>query len=249
MPKISIKPEPIFHIFGFTVTNSYLTSLIVIALFILIAVLYQKEANKIKKNNLYYLINFLLKTVYDLFKSILGDKINVFFPLLGAFFFYILLQNWFGLFPGVGSLLIKIKEHGEEIMIPILRGNNADLNTTLTLGLVSIILIQYYSIKYLGFKEYIGKFINLKGPIDFFIGILEIISEFSRVLSFAFRLFGNIFAGEVLMTIIAFLIPILASFPFLIMEIFVGVVQALVFSLLTAVFLSIAIESHHNKSL
>jgi F-type H+-transporting ATPase subunit a len=246
MPKISIKPEPLFEIFGFIITNSYFTSWIVIILFIILAVHYRQQASKKDKSKLYYLVNFIVKSIYDLFKSILGeDKNAIFFPLLGAFFFYILLQNWFGLLPGVGSLLIKVKEHGEDVLIPLLRGDNADLNTTLALGLISVGLIQYFGIKYLGLKEYLRKYFNFKGPIDFFIGILDILSEISRVLSFAFRLFGNIFAGEVLLIIVAFLVPVLASFPFLVLEIFVGFVQALVFSMLTGVFISVAIEKHH----
>jgi len=246
MPKISIKPEPLLTIFGFTVTNSYLTSWIVILLFILAAVHYHNQIDKKNKSGFYYLVNFIVKSVYGLFQSILGEnKITVFFPLLGAFFFYILLQNWFGLLPGVGSLLIKIREHGEEVFIPLFRGDNADLNTTLALGLISVGLIQFYGIKYLGIGGYLKKYINLKGPIDFFIGVLEVLSEISRVLSFAFRLFGNIFAGEVLLMIVAFLVPILASFPFLVLEIFVGFVQALVFSMLTAVFIGVAVEKHH----
>ncbi|KKP61402.1 MAG: ATP synthase F0, A subunit, partial [Candidatus Roizmanbacteria bacterium GW2011_GWA2_34_18] len=88
-------------------------------------------------------------------------------------------------------------------------------------------------------------FFNFSDPISFFVGILDILSEFSKVLSFAFRLFGNIFAGEVLLTIVAFLVPVLASFPFIALEIFVGFVQALVFSMLTAVFLSNAVVEHH----
>jgi len=176
---------------------------------------------------------------------VLGDKTPVFFPLLFAFFFYILLQNWFGLLPGVGSLLIRVVEEHEKIFIPLLRGNNADLNTTLALAVISVLSIQYFSIKYLGIKKYLHKFFNFSDPISFFVGILDILSEFSKVLSFAFRLFGNIFAGEVLLTIVAFLVPVLASFPFIGLEIFVGFVQALVFSMLTAVFISGAIVEHH----
>ena len=97
----------------------------------------------------------------------------------------------------------------------------------------------------MGFKAYVAKFYRLKDPVSFFIGTLEIISEFSKVISFAFRLFGNVFAGKVLLTIIAFLIPVLASFPFLVLELFVGFIQALVFSMLTTVFISVAIAKHH----
>ncbi|KXK11271.1 MAG: ATP synthase subunit a [Microgenomates bacterium OLB23] len=135
------------------------------------------------------------------------------------------------------------KPHGK---IPLLRGATADLNTTIALALVAFFMIQYYGFSELGFVGYAKKFINISNPINFFIGILELVSEFSKILSFAFRLFGNIFAGEVLLGVIAFLVPILASFPFLIMEVFVGLVQALVFSMLTGVFISSAVASHDD---
>jgi len=128
--------------------------------------------------------------------------------------------------------------------IPLLRGNNADLNATLALAIISVTMIQVYGIQFLGFKAYISKFLNFKDPIYFVLGLLDIISEVSKVISFAFRLFGNIFAGEVLMTIVAFLVPVLASFPFLILEVFVGFVQALVFSMLSSVFFNLAVSQH-----
>lgn len=245
MPKISIKAEVVTHLFGLKITNSIIASAIVFLLTIFIAVYYKKQSGKQKKGNFYYLIKFFIKSIYDLFYSILGTRTDVFFPLLFSFFFYILLQNWFGLLPGVGSLLIKVVEEHGEVFIPLLRGNNADLNTTLALAVVSVFSIQYFSIKFLGIKKYLHKFFNFSDPIMFFVGILDILSEFSKILSFAFRLFGNIFAGEVLLTIVAFLVPVLASFPFIALEIFVGFIQALVFSMLTAVFINNAIAEHH----
>lgn len=237
MTEISIKAEELAEISGFKITNSFITSLLVLAIFFLIGFFYTKESKKKDKGWFYYLINFLVKSVYQLFESVLADKTDYFFPLLGSFFLFILFNNWFGLLPGVGSILYH--------HIPILRGANADLNTTLSLGFLAVFLIQYYGIKFLGFKNYISKFLNFSNPITFFTGILEIISEISKIISFSFRLFGNIFAGEVLLSIMAFLIPILASFPFLLLEVFVGFIQALVFSMLTAVFLNLAISKNH----
>ena len=245
MPHISIKAEIIFHLLGLGITNSMIASAFVFLLTVLIALYYKSQSNLKRKGNFYYLIKFFIKNIYDLFRSVLGEKIDVFFPLLFAFFFYILLQNWFEVMPFVGSLLIKVKEGREELLVPLLRANTADLNTTLALAIISVFMIQFFSIKYLGIKKYLHKFFNFSDPISFFVGILDILSEFSKVLSFAFRLFGNIFAGEVLLTIIAFLVPVLASFPFVALEIFVGFVQALVFSMLTAVFISGAIVEHH----
>ncbi|MFA6081669.1 MAG: FoF1 ATP synthase subunit a [Patescibacteria group bacterium] len=245
MPKISIKAEIITHLFGLAITNSMIASAIVFLLTVFVALYFKQQSAQKRKGNFYYLIKFFIKSIYDLFYSVLGAKTDVFFPLLFSFFFYILLENWFGLLPGVGSVLIKVVEGHEEVFVPLLRGNNADLNTTLALAIISVFSIQFFAIKYLGIKKYLHKFFNFSDPISFFVGILDILSEFSKVLSFAFRLFGNIFAGEVLLTIVAFLVPVLASFPFIALEIFVGFVQALVFSMLTAVFLSGAIAEHH----
>lgn len=245
MPHISIKAEILFTTFGFPFTNSYLASLIVIGSFALLAWYYHNELKKERKGDIFYVLQFILKTLYSFFGNMMGNKIDVFFTIIAAFFIYILIQNWFGLLPGVGSIVVHVKEAGKVVTAPLLRGNNADLNTTVALATISVFLIQFFGIKYLGFFGYMHKFINIKSPIDFFIGFLDIISEFSRVLSFAFRLFGNIFAGEVLLTIVAFLVPVLASFPFLMLELFVGAVQALVFSMLTAMFFNMAIQKQH----
>ena len=231
-PHISIKPETLFSVGDFPVTNTYITALIVIGLFILLALFYKNQVGKTKKSPFFYLIHFIFKSLYNFFQTVVGDKIEYLFPLFGSLFLYILLLNWFGLLPGVGSILIKD--------MPLLRGNTTDLNTTIALALVAFSSTQYYGIKLIGIKEYLKKFFNFSNPISLFTGLLELVSEFSRIISFAFRLFGNIFAGEVILVIIAFLVPVLASFPFLMLEIFVGFIQAFVFAMLTAVFINLA---------
>lgn len=233
MLHISIKAEEIFEFFHFPITNSLLSTLVLIGIFLMLSLFYTYTPIKNKFN---FFITYILNSLYSMFESVNYEKINDLFPLLSSLFFFIILSNWFGLFPGVGSIII---EHGHE-HTPILRAATADLNTTIVLAAIAVISIQYYGIKYLGLKEYSSKFLNLTNPILFALGILELFSEFSRVLSFAFRLFGNVFAGEVLIAVIAFLIPVLASFPFLMLEIFVGFIQALVFTMLTSVFLSMA---------
>ncbi len=264
MPKISIKAETLFHIGSFQVTNSLFLSFFILLLFIYIAYRYNKESTSGKYTGFYFFINLILRNLYDLFESIVHDKINVFFPILAAFFIWIIVQNWSGLLPGVGSVTVGVKEpvsnvqvveeqtsgtvsqaeEGKIEQVPLFRGNNADINATLALAIVAVVMVQVYGVQFLGFFRYMKKFIDISNPINFILGILEVMSEVSKILSFAFRLFGNIFAGEVLLTIVAFLVPVLASFPFLILEVFVGFVQALVFSMLTSVFFSLAV-SHH----
>jgi F-type H+-transporting ATPase subunit a len=179
----------------------------------------------------------IVGSLYEFFTSVAGKYIKEFFPLIATFFLFIVTANWFGLLPGVGTVVFT--ESGK--FLPILRGSNADLNMTLALAIISIVAIQYFGFKTLGF-HYSTRYVNLKGPIDFFLGILEIISQFANILSFAFRLFGNIFAGEVLLTVMAFLIPFIVPLPFMALELFVGFIQALVFAMLTAAFLNVAVS-------
>lgn len=233
---ISIKAEPVTYIFGFPITNSMILSFLVLIVFFLIGMYYSKQIVSKKKGKFFYIIHFMVNYLYTFFKGIMGKDIGRFLAVLLAMFFYVLLNNWSALLPGVGSILV-----GE---VPVLRGNSADLNATLGLAIIAFLLIQYYGIKYNGLS-YFRKFVDFRNPINFFTGILEIISEFSKIISFSFRLFGNIFAGEVLLVVIAFLIPVFATFPFLLLEVFVGLIQALVFSMLTAVFINVAIQKPH----
>ncbi len=242
MLHISIKAEPIFRVYGFPVTNTILLSAAVFVFFVALALFYSFQIRREEKNRLFYLIHFGLNFIYGLFRSVFEDKINYFFPLLGTFFFFILLNNWSGLIPGVGTLLVKTSESRHETLVPLLRGGTADLNTTLALALITVVFSQYIGIKTLGFFAYIKRFVNFKSPMAFFTGIIETVSEFSKIVSFSFRLFGNIFAGEVIIAIMAFLIPVLISFPFLLFEIFIGFIQAIVFSMLSAVFYNLAMQ-------
>lgn len=133
--------------------------------------------------------------------------------------------------------------HKKSQIIPFFRAPSSDLNFTLGLAIISVISVQISGILSIGFVKYIKKYINLRGPINFFVGILELVSEFAKLISFSLRLFGNIFAGEVLLMVIAFLIPLIAPIPFYFLEIFVGFVQALIFSMLTLVFLTMAVKT------
>lgn len=239
MPHISIQAEKIGSVLGLPITNSILTTWLVMLLLLVLGVGLTRKLALIPSNS-QSIIETVVGELYNLFKGITGEKINQFFPLLATLFIFIIAANWIGLFPGVGTIGIKEEVAHETKLIPLFRGATADLNTTLALAVIAVLAIQYFGIKNLGPKIYISKFINFKNPIYFFVGILELILEFAKIISFAFRLFGNIFAGEVLLTVIAFLIPVFAPLPFLALEVFVGFIQALIFSMLTAVFLNLA---------
>lgn len=242
-PHINIKAEEIFKVNGFSVTNSVFTASLIVVLFAFVALLYYRESQAKNKGLFFYGFNSILKYLYDVMHDILHTKVNFFFALLGGFFFFILLNNLSGLLPGVGSLLISVKEHGESHMLPLFRSGTADLNTTIALSLVSVIATQIFGFKFIGAKMHLGKYFYFKDPIMFFVGILELVLEAARIISFSFRLFGNIFAGEVLLTILPFLLPVFLSFltaPMYFMEIFVGFIQAFVFVILTTIFINMA---------
>lgn len=133
--------------------------------------------------------------------------------------------------------------HSAGKFVPFFRPGTADLNTTLALAIFTMLTVQVFGVSYLGLG-YFKKFFNFSNPIMTFVGLLEIVSEFAKVVSFAFRLFGNIFAGEVLLTVVGSLVPLVAPMPFYGLEIFVAFVQALVFSLLSLVFYNMATVSH-----
>lgn len=246
MIHISLKSDQIFSFLNFPFTNSIILSIIVLVFSFFIFLYYSKLIKRENKNTFYYFMNFILRAIYNLFKSIFNENVAAFFPLVGAFFFFILIHNEVGLFPGIGSILIKIGSHSDQHLVPLLRGGTTDLNTTFALAFITVIYAQYIGIKFLGLKEYISKFINFSNVTTFFVGIMETISEFSRIISYSFRLYGNIFAGEVVIAIMAFLFPLLLSFPFLLFEIFVGIIQALVFSMLSAVFYNLAMQKAHS---
>lgn len=192
-----------------------------------------------KKQNFFELV---IETIFNFFEEVWGDKEKVkkYFAFLATFFVFILVSNWFGLIPGVGTF--GFYEHEE--LVPFFRSLNSDLNATIAWAVISVVVTQLAGMAALGVFKHIGKFINFKSPIDFFVGILELVSEISKIISFSFRLFGNVFAGEVLLVVMMLLVPYILPLPFFMLEMFVGLIQALVFTTLTLVFLKIATEAH-----
>lgn len=235
---ISIAAEELFRIGPLVVTNALLTSWIVVAILCFLFIKLSKSLKAIPTVKQLF-IELPIDMIYSLCRSVAEGKASLFFPYIAVFFMFILLSNWSGLIPGVGTILVQNHE-----TVPLFRAPTADLNLTFALAIVSVVLIQYQGVKFLGMK-YFGKFFSLK-PASAFIGILELISEFSKILSFSFRLFGNIFAGEVLLLVIAFLVRWFAPIPFYGLELFVGFIQALVFSMLTLVFFNIATAQHEE---
>ena len=244
MTEISLAAEAIAHIGPIVITNSLLTSWLVVLLICAIAISVSKYIALVPQGRFATLVDSITEFLLTTIEGVTGDnkKAIQFLPFLGTFFIYIIINNWFGLLPGIGTITIFNGEHS----VPLFRGGNADINATLALAVISVLVTQYTGIKYLGFLGHFKKYFNFKDPITGSVGILEFFSEISKIISFSFRLFGNIFAGEVLLIVIAFLVPLLAPLPFFGLELFVGFIQAVVFMMLTLVFLTTATSSHEG---
>jgi len=256
--------EPIYNYYGFPITNSLLVSWAVVILIILLSLVLRISLKKIP-GKIQGTVEMIFEWFLETFDSVTGSrkKSLMFFPLVISFFVFILLNNWFGLLPGVGTIGQVVSEHGNLLLIPYLRGGTADLNTTLALALIAVIASHAFGIFKIGAWTHFNKFVNINAfieipkkimkdptvilvnPIKAFVGIVEIVGEIAKIASLSFRLFGNIFAGEVLLASMAAMVAWLVPIPFMFLELIVGVVQALIFALLTLAFLTINTMEEH----
>ena len=248
-PEISISAEPIFHIGSFAVTNAQILSVTAFLLFVIVALIIRRKISMIPRgiqNVMEWFMDFML----ELMESILGNRQRAeqYFPLIGTVFLFVMFGHWLSLLPGVGSIGITEIHNGESIFVPLFRSPGADLNFTIALAIISVFATNFLGMKVLGIKGHLGKFFTFKKPFPIFsfVGILELLSEFIKIVSFSFRMFGNLFAGEVLLIIISFLVGYVVPMPFLALEMFVGMIQAFIFSMLTLVFIGMAITSHEE---
>jgi len=260
---------------GFTITNTltamFLVDLVVIAL--VIAVQKAAKSGDLVPRGISGAFEALIEAIYNLSESTAGKWTADIFPYFATFFIIVLIANYMELLPGVDSIgwlakvapnahgyaargIFLVKEPGHYTVVPWVRVLSTDLNFTLALALISVTMTQVIGVKALGLP-YFGKFFNIKalftvkpfwmGLIDFFVSLLEIISELAKIISFSFRLFGNLFAGSVMLFVIGFLVPIWFQSAVLLLEAFVGVIQALVFGLLTLMFMSLATHPHGGE--
>lgn len=249
---ISVKADEIAQIGGVSVTNSHLLGALGVA--VLVWLLFRTRAvalGKKRPNFATRLVNWVFDGLYGTVKQVIQDDVWAarVAPLTITIFFFVIAQYWLGLLPFVGP--VTVGDHGT----PLFRGGIADLNMTFGLAIVTIVAAQVYAFKYLGFKGNMGRyFVNpLKDPIMSFVGILELVAEFSRLLGLSFRLFGNVLAGEVLLIMIAYLTQYVSPAmlqPFYLFELFIGGIQAYIFFMLSTVFISLGLASHgdHDES-
>lgn len=265
---ISLSAETLFTVFGLPVTNTMFTSWIIVAVLCLVAFLVKRSyaprlapeavavsggakdssAEHVRTpSRLMVVAEMIIGGLLGFFAQIAGseERARRYFPIVGTVFFFVLFSNWFGIFPGMGTIAIEEVHDGESVFVPILRTVFSDLNMTITIALISVVMSHFLGLRALG-RGHVQKYFSFVSPIAFFVGILELVGEVAKIISFSFRLFGNIFAGEVLLVVIAYLIPIILPIPFMGLELFVGLIQAIIFAVLTAVFFSSAETAHEE---
>lgn len=284
MPSVVLPAEPLTHPIETPLGSFFLSGTLVALLFadVLIIALAVAIGSAIKKGDLILsgivgAVEALLEMLHGMTEGTAGKWTKAIFPWFATITLLVMIANWTEMIPGVETIGLLEKsehghyaiqqvgafsnvvhpeegQHGEYLLIPFVRVVSTDLNFTLALALVAVVMIQVFGIRSQG-GAYFGKFWNtgtvftkpIFGVIDFGVGLLEIISEFSKVLSFAFRLFGNIFAGSVLLFVIGSLVPVFAQSIFYLLEFFVGAIQALVFGLLAMTFMAQATQGHGGE--
>ncbi len=242
--EIVLAPEKLTSIGPLPVTNTMLVSWLVMLFIIVVSFLATRKMSLVP-TGLQNVVESLVEGIYNLTEDLAHEKTKTFFPFVGTFFLFILVANWFGLIPGMATIGWNINENGHQTFVPLFRSVNSDLNITLGLALISAAATHYFAVKYLGIGGYLKKWFALN-PIMLFVGLLELVSEFTKIISLSFRLFGNIFAGEVVLTTISGLFAFIAPLPFYMLEVLVGVVQAAVFMMLTLVFMVVLSEKHDS---
>jgi F-type H+-transporting ATPase subunit a len=265
-PSPELPASIVFHLLGIPITNTMLTACITILVLGLLFYFGTKNM-KLIPSRFQSLIEFVIEYMLNLCEDIAGEKYGrKFFAIVATIFLFVITNAWISLIPGIGSITITNSE-GE--LVELFRGVNTDVNFPLALALISFVFVEYWGIKTLGLK-YFKKFINTHkftsavgqlfkgkvksglaglfyGIIDIFIGLIELLSELMRVISFTFRLFGNMTGGEILLLMMMFLAPFFLAVPFYGLEMLVGFIQALVFSSLTLVFANIAVSPAHAE--
>lgn len=219
---------------------------------IVILILVVRRRMSLVPGRLQGVVESLVDYLHTTTKQVAGERVSMIFPWVAVFFIYIVLQNLLGLLPGFGTIgFYRAAEGGAGAsarFVPLLRAGTSDLNQTLALAVISVVASHVLSIRTNGFKGYITRFVALN-PLFLFVGLIEFASELTKFLSFSFRLYGNISAGELVLGSIGSLAAFVVPVPFLALEILVAGVQAMIFSFLTMAFMTILTEPHTKGGL
>jgi len=242
--EVTLFAEKLFEVGVLPITNTLLTTLLTTSLLIIFAVIASKRISLVPTSKIQLFTEIIIENIFNTIEGLADtNRAKRFFPIIATFFIFIIAANYLGLFPGFSTIGLIENHHGKEILVPILRSINSDLNVTLALALISVGMTHYYSVTTLGIVDYLKRYFSLN-PANLFVGLLEIVAEITKVLSLSFRLFGNVFAGESLLMTISSLFAFVLPLPFLFLEIIVGFVQAAIFMMLTLVFMAILTEKH-----
>jgi F-type H+-transporting ATPase subunit a len=237
---IALSPYVLGHVGTFPITASLITAWTVVALLLIWGVVFYRSLKTVPGKG-QVAVESVITFAYDYVNGVLeDDKLSMrYFPLIMTIFVFITAANLFGLLPFVGHVIT----YGNDI--PLFYPVNTDLNMTLAMAVIAFLVIEFAGITALGALKYGSKFVNLHSVIGFIVGIIELVSELARLITFSFRLFGNIFAGKVLILVALFFLPYFLPIPLLVYEVFVGVIQGAVFALLTLFFIKIAVTEPH----
>ncbi len=244
---VHLNPYILGHIGGIPITATLVTVWVTMALLAILAYFVGRNPLLIP-TKLQSSFEMLIGGVYDYMADVLESKVlaKKYFPIVMTIFIFILAMNWAGLLPGVTSVGFYEGHGAEEHLIPMFYPPATDLNITIAFALIAFFVIEFAGIAAIGVWRYGGKFINFKSPLGFIIGIIELLSELARLVSFSFRLFGNIFAGKTLLLVVMFLAtPYVLPVPLIAYEVFVGFIQAFIFAILTLYFIKLATEEPH----
>jgi F-type H+-transporting ATPase subunit a len=251
-PEIHLPSQQVFSLFGLPITNTILASWFTL---IVLAVFFSAVTRKMKlvPGRLQNLAEIMIEMLFNFVKGVVGEhKARAFFPIIATIFIYVLFNAWLSILPFFGPVGLL---HEGKLEVMLLRNANTDINLPLALAIIAFISVEYWGIRSVGGLRYLGQFINVRnllrgkplGIVELFVGLLEVLSHFIRIISFTFRLFGNMTAGKTLLLIAAFLFPFLFAIPFYGLELLIGFVQALIFAGLTLVFAAIAITPHGEE--
>ncbi len=241
---ITLSSERLFTVWGFPITNTLITMWVVMGLLLIFAIIVRRNI-KLVPGKLQNIAEMGFEFVYKYVADTLGDKklADRYFPLIATIFFFILSANLLEFLPVYGTILFNAGGGP----IPLFHVITADLNTTLSLAIIVFFMIELSGILTLGVLKYGSKFVNFsQGFMMFMVGLLELIGNLARLISFSFRLFGAIFAGDVLLMVIGSFVPYLLPVPLMAFEMFIGLLQAAIFAILTLAFVKIAIAEPHG---
>ncbi|MFM2423901.1 MAG: hypothetical protein RLZZ70_290 [Candidatus Parcubacteria bacterium] len=241
--KVSLSPYIVGDIFGVPITATLLTVWLGMCILIAVAI-FARWSLTMVPGRTQSVFELMIGGVYDYMADVLESRTlaRKYFPIVMTIFLFILTLNWLGLFPGITTIGFYEGHGTESHFVPYLYPAATDLNITFAFALVAFLTIQIAGISAIGVFKYAGKFINFSSPLAFAVGLIELVSEIARLISFSFRLFGNILAGKTLLLVITMFVPYIVPVPMLAFEVFVGFIQAFVFAILTLFFIKIAVE-------